>query len=83
MDQNHSSAFPKNFSEKELKSLLQSDAGKQLLALLNRDGGTALRQAASAIQSGQYQKAYDAIAPIMNKEEVAPLIQELNKKRNG
>ncbi len=83
MDQNQSPAFPKNLSEQDLKGLLQSDAGKQLLSLLNKDGGAALRQAASAISSGQYQKAYEAIAPMMESKEAAPLIEQLNKKRNG
>ncbi len=83
MEQNQSAAFAKNINEKDLKVLLQSDAGKQLLALLNKDGGIALRQAASAIQSGQYQKAYEAVAPMMNNQEAAALIDQLNKKRNG
>lgn len=83
MDQNQSSAFPKNFSEKDLKTLLQSDAGKQLLTLLNKDGGAALRQAAAAISSGQYQKAYETIAPMMENKEAATLIDQLNKQRNG
>lgn len=75
--------LPKNFSEKDLKTLLQTDAGKQLLALLNKDGGAALRQAAAAIQSGQYQKAYETIAPFMENDQAAPLIRELNKQKNG
>ena len=71
--------FPKGIGEKELRKLLQSDAGKQLIELLNKKDGTVLRQAAAAAKAGQYEKAFEALAPLMEGTDASMLARELGK----
>ena len=72
--------FPKEIGEKELRKLLQSDAGKQLIELLNQKDGAVLRQAAAAAKAGQYDKAFEALAPLMEGTDASKLVKELGKK---
>ena len=67
------------FSEDTIRSVMQSAAGKQLLALLTKDGGAALRAAAAALKRGDTAAAQAAVAPIMGTEEAARLARELNE----
>lgn len=77
MDLNKKSGF----SEAEVKAVLQSKAGQQLLQLLKKDGGIALSRAVAAIQSGDYVKAFELMQPIMASEDAAKLVKEINQKR--
>ena len=67
------------FNEKDIKRVLGSPEGQQILRLLNRDGGQALRQAADALRSGNTDEAKRVLSPIMESEEAAGLINKLNK----
>ena len=67
------------FNEKDIKRVLGSPEGQQILRLLNRDGGQALRQAADALRSGNTEEAKRVLSPIMESEEAAGLINKLNK----
>lgn len=69
------------FTEAEVKAVLQSKEGQQLLQLLQRDGGGTLNRAAKAIQSGEYEKAYEALQPVMRTEKATQLVEEINRKR--
>lgn len=71
--------LPKGFGEKELRDVLQSAAGRQLLELLNRKDGAVLRQAAADAKSGQYQKAIEALAPLLEGTDASKLVKEINK----
>ncbi len=77
--QNQSNSLP--FSEQDIKRVLGSDEGKQLLRLLNRDGGAALRQAAEAIKAGDAARAKQLLSPIMETSEAASLVEKINQKR--
>lgn len=67
------------FSQKDIAKVFGSSAGQQLLQLLNRDGGQALRQAASALQTGNFTQAKEILSPVMESEEASRLIQALNE----
>lgn len=69
------------FSEAEVKAVLQSKAGQQLLQLLKKDGGNALSGAIAAIQSGDYAKAFALMQPIMTSEDAVKLVKEINQNR--
>ena len=77
MDANKKSGF----SEAEIKAVLQSKAGQQLMQLLKKDGGISLSRAVAAIQSGDYAKAFELMQPIMSSEDAAKLVKEINQKR--
>ena len=68
--------------EKELRELLQSEAGKQLIELLNRKDGAVLRQVAADAKNGRYEKAFEALAPLVEGTDASKLIREL-KKQHG
>lgn len=69
----------KNLTPELLRSVLGSAEGRQLLALLSKDG-PALRQAAAAYQSGDVQAAQALLKPLVEKPEAAELLQKINKK---
>lgn len=62
------------------KKLLASDAGKQLLQLLTRDGGAALRQAADHLRNGNTEQAKQAMAATMETPEIQELVDTLNRE---
>lgn len=68
------------FSPADVQKVLGSEEGKQLLKLLNQDGGQALRQAASLLKSGNLAQAQQLLSPIMQSEEAAKLVEKINKK---
>lgn len=71
-------SFP--FKEQDIRRVLGSPEGQQLLQLLNRDGGQALRKAASALRSGNPEEAMQALAPVMNTKEASDLVDKINRK---
>lgn len=71
----------KGFTQADIKAVLESQAGRQLLQLLQKDGGKALRQAAQAVQNGDYTKAKTVLEPVMTRPEAAKLVEEINKGR--
>ena len=68
------------FSPEQLRRVLASKEGKQLMQLLNRDGGAALRQAAAAARNGDYEQAKRIMEPLMQSPEAARLVDEINRK---
>mgnify|MGYP007069887733 CR=1 FL=1 len=70
-------------SEQEnIQKLLSSPQGKQLLRLLSRDGGTALRQAGAAVQSGDAAGAQSIMAPMLEDPQVQTLLKDLEQSMN-
>jgi hypothetical protein len=63
-----------------IQKIFGTGEGRQLIALLNRDGGKALRQAAAALQRGDQAAAAAVLEPIMNQPEAQALVDALNKK---
>jgi len=67
-------------SEAEVKRVLASPEGMQLLQLLNQDGGKRLRQAAEALKNGRQSDAQQIISPLMESREAAQLLKKLERK---
>lgn len=69
-----------SFTPQQIQRVLGTKEGQQLLALLNRDGGAALRQAAAAVKSGDYARAKQVMEPVMQTPEAAKLVDRINRK---
>ncbi|MFI3313760.1 MAG: hypothetical protein R3Y62_07715 [Eubacteriales bacterium] len=69
------------FNEQDIRRVLGSAEGQQILKLLNQDGGKALRAAASAYQKGDMEGAKKIIAPVMESPQASALVNQLNKGR--
>lgn len=69
------------FQPEDAKKLLASREGQQLLQMLNKDGGAALRGAAQALKSGNTQKAQELLSPLLQNEKASALLQALEKKQ--
>ena len=75
----HNASFP-TFSESDIRKVLGTAEGQALLKLLNRDGGTLLKQAAAALKAGDVEKAKKIVQPVMESRDAASLIEKINKK---
>lgn len=69
-------------NKEKLSSLLGSEEGKKLIAMLSRDGGAAIKKAAGALSSGNGDEAKRILQPLMEQPEAQKLVTELNKKAN-
>lgn len=63
-----------------LRRLLGSPEGKQLIALLNRDGGKSLQQAANEYRKGNAAGAQEVLKPLVETPEAAELLQKLSQR---
>lgn len=68
------------FSEQQLREILLSNEGQQLLKFLNQDGGATLNQAANAAKKGDFAKALDILKPMTSSSEASRLVTALEKK---
>lgn len=71
--------FPQ-FSVEQVKQVLGSPEGKQLIALLSRDGGKGMQQAAAEYRKGNLEGAQEALKPLMQTAEAEALLKKLNGK---
>ena len=71
---------PFSFTPEQIRSVLGTKEGQQLLSLLNRDGGAALRQAARAGKSGDYAAAQKILEPVMQTPEASRLVDAINRR---
>ena len=69
-----------SFTSQQLAAVLSSREGKQLLALLSRDGGNALSQAAQALKNGDTELAKSLVGPMMQSAEAQALIAKINER---
>ena len=67
-----------SFSADQLRRVLSSAEGKQLLALLTADGGGRLRQAAEAVKAGDHPRAQAILQPVLQTEQAQALLQKLD-----
>ena len=67
-----------SFSADQLRRVLGSAEGKQLLALLAADGGGRLRQAAEAVKAGDHARAQAILQPVLQTEQAQALLQKLD-----
>ena len=62
----------------QLRRILGSEAGQQLLRLLASGNGERLRQAAAAIKAGDQAQAYALLQPILDTEQAQALLRQLH-----
>lgn len=72
-----------DFSMQEVMRLASSPAGKQLIALLQQSGGSALQTAVQQASAGDYNEAKNTLAPLLASEEMQSLLQQLGGISNG
>ncbi|MGN1306557.1 MAG: hypothetical protein ACI4V3_02700 [Faecousia sp.] len=72
-----SQKFPQ-FSAEQVKQVLGSPEGKQLIALLGRDGGKGMQQAAEEYRKGNLEGAQEALKPLIQTAEAEALLKKLN-----
>lgn len=71
-----SNGFP--FSEKDIRRVLGSAAGQQLLQLLSQSGGNELQRAAEELKNGNIDAAKQILAPVMNSPKASTLVDQIN-----
>lgn len=64
----------------QLQALMGAAETKKLLAILQRDGGTAWNQATQAIRQGDYSKAQSILQPLVSGTDAASIAQQLRQK---
>ena len=67
-----------SFSADQLRRVLGSAEGRQLLVLLTADGGGRLRQAAEAVKAGDHTRAQAILQPVLQTEQAQALLQKLD-----
>ena len=63
-----------SFSPEQLRRVLGSSEGRQLLALLSSGCG----QAADAAKQGDHARAMELLQPVLNTEQAQALLRKLN-----
>ena len=72
-----------NFDPEQMKRLAESDAGKQLFALLQQNQSDQLKEAMDHAAAGDYTKAKKAMSSLMNSPHAMELIRHLRSGQNG
>lgn len=75
------SAKNTQFSVEQMKSVLNSAEAKQLIALMQRDGGQRLRQAAEEFKKGNTAAAQELLRPMVETQEADTLLKKINQKK--
>lgn len=68
-----------NFSIQKAKKLANSDAGKQLIAYLQREDSQGLKDAMQLAASGDYSALKATISSLMQSEEAKALLKNLEE----
>ncbi|MBQ3216305.1 MAG: hypothetical protein IJB35_00610 [Oscillospiraceae bacterium] len=79
MDRKDSSKIPP-FSPEQVKQLLSTPEAQQLIALLNRDGGKGLQQAAEEFRKGNVTEAQEVLKPLVQNQEADALLKKFGGK---
>lgn len=69
-----------NFSMQEALRLAKSDAGQQLLALLQQKNGSELQQAMDQAAAGDYEKVSKTLSAFLASPEAQALMKQLGGK---
>ncbi len=64
----------------QLMKLAQSPAGKQLIAMLQASGGSALQDAMKKASAGDYTQAKAALASLLNNPQAQALLKQLEEQ---
>lgn len=62
-----------------IKKLLGSPEGRELIRVLNQDGGKTLQEAAGAMKAGDEQRMMDTVAPLLKSPQVLKLMAQLER----
>ena len=71
------------FSPQDIKALIQSPAGQQLMAMLRQQDPATLAQASRMAKAGDYAGVQSAFASLMRDPNVLALLQKLGGGSNG
>ena len=66
-----------NFSMQEAMRLANSDAGKQLLAILKESDSTMMQQAMEDASAGNYENMQKTLSSLLSSPQVQALLKEL------
>ena len=72
-----------DFPIKDAMRMAQSDAGRQLFALLQSTQGDQLRNAMDQAAAGNYDQAKKAIETLMASQQAQILLKQLQEEQNG
>lgn len=72
-----------NFSMEEIKRLAQSDAGKQLMAMLESGHSGASDAVRSSIRSGDMEQAKKALSAFLSDPKAQALLRQLEEEKHG
>ena len=67
-------------SPQQLKQIMAAPEMRQLLQLLQKDGGAALQQAAQQFRAGNTEAAQETLRPLMQDRETEQLLNKLNSR---
>lgn len=62
-----------------IKKLLGSPEGRELIRILNQDGGKTLQKAAGAMKAGDEQRMKNTMAPLLESPQVRQLMAALER----
>lgn len=72
-----------SFSVEQAKKMANSDAGKQLFALLQQTQGDQLKVAMEDAANGNYAKAMQAMSAMMNSPKAKDLMEKMRRQSDG
>ena len=70
-----------NMDLDQLRKLAQSPAGKQLIRMLQQQGGSQLQTAVQKASAGDYSQAMQALSGLLESPEARKLIKELEERK--
>ena len=71
-----------NFSVQEAMKLAKTDAGKQLIALLQQQNGKEIQNAMAQANAGDIRQAKQALNAILQNPEARALLQQLGREKH-
>jgi hypothetical protein len=72
-----------NFSMEDMKKLANSDAGRQLMAMLQASHGSTAEAVRKSMASGNTDQARQALAAFLSDPKAQALLQKLEGGKNG
>ena len=73
------SNFPSQFSIQEISRLAASPAGQQLIAMMQKKGGSEFQKALERAAAGDYAQAKHAIETLLTDPQAQALLKELGR----
>lgn len=71
---------PKNFSVEDVKRLVKTPAGQQLISMLQKADTNAIKEAMKQATDGNMEQAKQALEPMLNSPEIQQLLRQLGGK---